>query len=87
MYVIRRGNEINRSSQEYQLKSRSHLHSVGLLHRYDDLRNYSNERSVYLAQLRDSIEAPWQEWELGHFDVESYKSKTVEQVFSGWSRN
>lgn len=60
---------------------------VALVHRYDDLRNYSNERSVYLAQLRDSIEAPWQQWELGHFDVESYKSKTVEQVFSGWSRN
>ena len=53
---------------------------VGLLRRYDDLRNYSNERSLYLAQLRDSIEEPWQQWELGHFDVESYKSKTVEQV-------
>ncbi|KAL3133370.1 hypothetical protein ABBQ38_007241 [Trebouxia sp. C0009 RCD-2024] len=47
---------------------------------YDDLRNYSNERSLYLAQLRDSIEEPWQQWELSHFDVESYKSKTVEQL-------
>lgn len=54
-----------------------------MLHRYDNLRNYSNERSLYLAQLRDSIEEPWQQWELSHFDVESYKSKTVEQVLSG----
>lgn len=52
----------------------------GLLHRYDDLRNYSNERSLYLAQLRHSIEKPWQQWESSHFDIESYKSKTVEQV-------
>ena len=51
-----------------------------LLHRYDDLRNYSNERSLYLAQLRRSIEEPWQQWESSHFDIESYKSKTVEQV-------
>ena len=53
---------------------------LGLLHRYDDLRNYNNERSLYLAQLRDSIEEPWQQWELSHFDVESYKTKTVEEV-------
>ena len=51
-----------------------------LLHRFDDLRNYSNERSLYLAQLRHSIEEPWQQWESSHFDIQSYKSKTVEQV-------
>lgn len=51
-----------------------------LVHRYDDLRNYSNERSLYLAQLRHSIEEPWQQWESSHFDIEAYKSKTVEQV-------
>jgi hypothetical protein len=32
--------------------------------RYDDLRNYSNERIIYLAKLRDTIEAAWQGWEL-----------------------
>lgn len=53
---------------------------LDLLHRYDDLRNYSNERSLYLAQLRHSIEEPWQKWENSHFDIESYKSKTIEQV-------
>ena len=34
------------------------------LRRFDDLQNYSNERSIFLAILRDAIEAPWQEWEL-----------------------
>jgi hypothetical protein len=33
--------------------------------RYDDLSNYTNERSLWLAKLRDTIEEPWQEWELG----------------------
>jgi hypothetical protein len=27
------------------------------------LRNYENERSIWLANLRDRIEAPWQAWE------------------------
>lgn len=31
--------------------------------RYDDLRNYENERSTWLATLRERIEAPWQAWE------------------------
>lgn len=33
--------------------------------RYDDLSNYVNERSLWVAKLRDTIEEPWQEWELG----------------------
>lgn len=33
--------------------------------RYDDLSNYVNERSLWLAKLRDTIEEPWQEWEMG----------------------
>lgn len=47
---------------------------------YDDLRNYNNERSIYLAQLRHSIEQPWQQWETAHFDVDAYKSKSVEEL-------
>lgn len=31
--------------------------------RFDDLHNYVNERSAWLAQLRDRIEEPWQAWE------------------------
>jgi hypothetical protein len=33
--------------------------------RYDDLSNYVNERSLWLMKLRDTIEEPWQEWEMG----------------------
>jgi len=33
-----------------------------------------------LAQLRHSIEQPWQQWETAHFDVDAYKSKSVEEV-------
>lgn len=33
--------------------------------RYDDLSHYVNERSAWLASLRDVIEEPWQAWELG----------------------
>lgn len=32
---------------------------------YDDLRNYENERSVFLLGLRDRVEGRWQRWELG----------------------
>lgn len=31
---------------------------------YDDLRNYSNERSLYLSKVREQIEEAWQEWAL-----------------------
>eukprot|EP00878_Enallax_costatus_P000216 GHUV01000277.1.p1 GENE.GHUV01000277.1~~GHUV01000277.1.p1 ORF type:complete len:627 (+),score=238.35 GHUV01000277.1:276-2156(+) len=30
---------------------------------YDDLKNYTNERSAWLSHLRDMIEEPWQIWE------------------------
>ena len=48
--------------------------------RYDDLKNYSNERSLYLAQLRDSIEGPWQAWELSQIDVEALKALSINEV-------
>ena len=48
--------------------------------RYDDLKNYSNERSLYLAQLRDSIEGPWQAWELSQVDVEALKALSIDEV-------
>lgn len=33
-----------------------------------------------MAQLRHSIEEPWQQWELSHFDIEAYKSKSLDEV-------
>ena len=47
---------------------------------YDDLRHYTNERSPYLNKVRDTIEAPWQEWELSHLDVEAIKQLDVKQA-------
>jgi hypothetical protein len=38
------------------------LHSI-VTCRYDDLCNYENERSTWLATLRETIEGPWQAWE------------------------
>lgn len=51
-----------------------------MCNRYDDLRNYSNDRSLVLAQVRDSIEEPWQEWETAQLDVQSYKNMSLEEV-------
>ena len=51
--------------------------------RYDDLKNYSNERSLFLAQLRDSIEGPWQAWELSQVDVDALKALSLDEVRRG----
>ncbi len=53
-------------------------------HRYDDLRNYENERSAFLLGLRDRVEGRWQRWELGRaggVDGEKeFKGTSVEEV-------
>lgn len=49
-----------------------------LLRRYDDLKNYSNDRSIFLANLRDAIEAPWQAWELQQLPVR--RDLAIEEV-------
>lgn len=53
---------------------------IGDVCRFDDLKNYSNDRSLYLAQLRDSIEEPWQAWELSHMPAAEYKQLSPDQV-------
>lgn len=47
---------------------------------YDDLRHYTNERSAYLRNVRDRIEASWQEWELSHLDVAALQQLDVAAV-------
>ena len=37
---------------------------------YDDLDNYTNERSDYLRQVRQRIESSWEPWELAHVKTE-----------------
>jgi hypothetical protein len=40
---------------------------------YDDLRHYTNERSLYLKTVRDQIEETWQQWELAQLDLAAYQ--------------
>ncbi|MFB2880002.1 iron-containing redox enzyme family protein [Floridanema aerugineum] len=40
---------------------------------YDDLRHYTNERSLYLRTVRDQIEEAWQEWEAAQLNVAAYQ--------------
>lgn len=47
---------------------------------YDDLRHYTNERSLYLRTVRDKIEAPWQQWELSQYDVTALQQLDVKQA-------
>ena len=50
------------------------------MRRYDDLANYSNDRSLYLAQLRDRIEGTWQAWESSHVDLARYQAMSPSEV-------
>lgn len=47
---------------------------------YDDLRHYTNERSLYLYSCRDQIEAAWQKWELAQIDVAALQQLDVKQA-------
>ncbi len=40
---------------------------------YDDLDEYVNEASVYIASVREKIESKWQDYELKNVDFESIK--------------
>src|SRR5919199_2592132 len=47
---------------------------------YDDLRRYTNERSLYLRTVRDQIEEAWQQWELAQIDPTAYQGIDVRQA-------
>jgi hypothetical protein len=47
---------------------------------YDDLRHYTNERSLYLSCCRNQIEAAWQAWELAQIDVPALQKLNVKQA-------
>ncbi|HYX17328.1 MAG TPA: iron-containing redox enzyme family protein [Nostoc sp.] len=47
---------------------------------YDDLRHYTNERSLYLYSCRDQIEAAWQQWELAQIDLAALQQLDVKQA-------
>lgn len=47
---------------------------------YDNLQNYTNERSLYLQKVRNKIEAAWQQWELAQVDVAKLQVLDVKQA-------
>jgi len=47
---------------------------------YDDLRRYTNERSLYLRTVRDRIEEAWQQWEVAQLNVAAYQEIDVRQA-------
>lgn len=47
---------------------------------YDDLRRYTNERSLFLQIVHNQIEAPWQVWELAQIDVDALQQLDVKQA-------
>jgi hypothetical protein len=47
---------------------------------YDALESYTNERSTYLAGVRDRIESAWQAWELTQLDIEKIRCLNVKQA-------
>lgn len=49
---------------------------------YQDLHQYTNERSTYLQWVRDRIESIWQDWELAQIDVDHIRRVNVEQALT-----
>ncbi len=47
---------------------------------YDDLQNYQNERSLYVATIRDRIETDWQAWELSQIDIAALQQTDVQRA-------
>lgn len=48
---------------------------------YDDLKNYSNDRSMFLSGLREHIEEPWQHWEMSQLPGPGdYQSLSPDEV-------
>lgn len=47
---------------------------------YDDLRHYTNERSIYLQTVLVKIEEVWQQWELSQVDVEALQKLDVKEA-------
>jgi hypothetical protein len=49
---------------------------------YDDLRSYSNERSVYLQDVRNQIELAWQQWETAQLPLKTLQQLDVAQALT-----
>lgn len=47
---------------------------------YDDLSRYNNERSTYLRDVRERIEAAWQQWELAQLDISAMREAKTDEA-------
>jgi hypothetical protein len=47
---------------------------------YDDLRHYTNERSIFLQIVHNQIETPWQAWELAQINVAALQQLEPKQA-------
>lgn len=77
-------------AQQATLDDKAHLFLQRILYRinrlhffwYQDLHQYTNERSTYLQWVRDRIEAVWQDWELEQINVNQIKTVDVKQALA-----
>jgi Iron-containing redox enzyme len=53
---------------------------------YDELQNYTNERSLYLQQIRNHIEKTWQRWEAATLEADYYQNLPLSGVKAALSR-
>lgn len=73
---------------DHSLANQAHLFLQRILYRinrlnffwYQDLNQYTNERSTYLQWVRDQIETPWQAWETAQMDLAQIQALNVEQA-------
>jgi hypothetical protein len=49
---------------------------------FDQLKNYDNERSVYLHEIQSRVEGAWQRWELNLLDVAALAREDVAEALS-----
>src|ERR1044071_9329077 len=49
---------------------------------FDQLKNYDNERSVYLHEIQARVERAWQRWELNLLDVAALAREDVAEALS-----
>jgi Iron-containing redox enzyme len=87
--AIRNAYGNDRSDEQAHLFLQRILYRINRLNLfwYDDLDNYTNERSLYLHSCRDQIEAAWQKWELAQIDVPALqlldaKQALIERAFA-----
>jgi Iron-containing redox enzyme len=77
--VKRRGNHSDESARLFLQRVLYRINRLKLFW-YDDLKNYDNERSSYLHQVRDRVERTWQAWELSLLDAVALRRENAREA-------